>query len=90
MKRCDIIRRAFRGTGVGIDINGKEKQHLRFPGFETYEGPEADEEHNDDVVTEAEIKLLAKAEEKYQKEKKRSIKAEKKEAKRRRAIRGNH
>ena len=90
MKRCDIIRRAFRGTGVGIDINGKEKQHLRFPGFETYEGPEADEDHNDDVVTKEEIELLAKAEEKYQKAKKKRLKAEKKEEKRRRAIRGNH
>ena len=30
MQRHDIIRRAFRGTGVGIDIEGKEKSCLRF------------------------------------------------------------
>ena len=40
MKRPDIIRRAFRGTGVGIDIEGKMKENLRFPGFETYVPPE--------------------------------------------------
>ena len=28
MKRPDIIRRAFRGTGVGIDINGKMRHFL--------------------------------------------------------------
>ena len=43
MKREDIIRRAFRGTGVGIDIEGKMIAHIQFPGFETYEPPTKDE-----------------------------------------------
>ena len=50
MTRRDIIRRAFRGTGVGIDVNGIEKQHIRFPGFDTYIAPEKDEDHNDDPL----------------------------------------
>ena len=33
MKRADIIRRAFQGTGVGIDIEGKMMTHIRFPGL---------------------------------------------------------
>ena len=28
MQRPDIIRRAFRGTGVGIDIEGKMMTHM--------------------------------------------------------------
>ena len=44
MKRRDIILRAFRGTGVGIDVEGKERGSIRFPGFETYVLPEKDEE----------------------------------------------
>ena len=36
MQRRDIITRAFRGTGVGIDIEGVQKDHIRFPGFSTY------------------------------------------------------
>ena len=71
MKRRDIIRRVFRGTAVGIDIDGTEKGNIRFPGFATYVPPEKDEVHNDDVLTEAEIKDLAKREEKYQKDKRK-------------------
>ena len=47
MQRRDIIRWAFHGTGVCIDIEGKEKSCLRFPGYNTYEGPIIDEDHND-------------------------------------------
>ena len=39
MKRLDIIRRAFRGTDVGIDIEGKMKKNIRYPGYETYVPP---------------------------------------------------
>ena len=85
MKRRDIIRRAFRGTGVGLDIDGIENGHIRFPGFATYVPPEKDEVHNDDPLTEAEIKELAKREEKYQKEKKKRKKEEKDEGIRSRA-----
>ena len=45
-----ISRRAFRGTGVGIDIDGKMKNFLRFPGFETYVPPEKDEEHIEEIL----------------------------------------
>ena len=58
MQRRDIIRRAFRGTGVGIDIDGKMKNFLRFPGFETYVPPEKEEDHIDEVLTEKEIQKL--------------------------------
>ena len=54
----DIIRRAFRATGVGIDIDGIMKNHIKFPNFATYVPPEKDEEHNDDLLTKAEIDLL--------------------------------
>ena len=54
-----IISRAFRGTGVGIDSEGIEKQHIRFPNFETYVPPEKDEEHLHVPLTKEEIKLLA-------------------------------
>ena len=50
MKREDIIRRAFRGTGVGIDIEGNTIAHIRFPGFETYEPPTKDEAHLDEFL----------------------------------------
>ena len=50
-----IIRRAFRATGVGIDINGIMKNHIKFPHFATYVPPEKDEEHNDDLLTKAEV-----------------------------------
>ena len=62
MQRRDIIRRAFRGTGVGIDIDGKMKNFLRFPGFETYVPPEKDEEHIEEVLTTTEIQKLEKKE----------------------------
>ena len=67
----DIILRAFRGTGVGIDVEGKERKNIRFPGFETYVPPEKDEEHNDDPITEAEVNELTKAEREFQKKKKK-------------------
>ena len=86
MQRRDIIRRAFRGTGVGIDIEGKEKASLRFPGYDTYEGPNIDEEHNDQDLTSAEIDAMQKREEKFQKAKKKRMREEKEEAKRKRAI----
>ena len=86
MQRRDIIRRAFRGTGVGIDIEGKEKSSLRFPGYDTYEGPDIDEEHNDQELSTAEIDAMQKREEKYQTAKKKRKLEEKDEAKRKRAI----
>ena len=85
MKRRDIIRRAFRGTAVGIDVNGIQKKHIRFPGFATYVPPEKDEVHNDDPLTDAEIKDLAKREEKFQKERKKRKQREKDAAIRSRA-----
>ena len=81
MQRRDIIRRAFRGTGVGIDIEGKEKGCLRFPGYDTYEGPSIDEEHNDQELSAAEIDAMQKKEEKYQKAKKKRRREEKEKTK---------
>ena len=85
MKRPDIIRRAFRGTGVGIDVEGKMIKHIRFPGFETYEPPKKDEEHVDEILTEEEIKKMAKVEREFQAEKKKRKKKEKEENMRKRA-----
>ena len=85
MLRRDIIRRAFRGTWVGIDIQGQEKSHLRIPGFETYEGPDINEENNEELITDDEIKALVQAETKFQ-EAKKNLKEEKDEAKRRRGM----
>ena len=62
MQRPDIIRRAFRGTGVGIEIDGKMKNFLRFPGFETYVPPEKEEDNVDELLTEKEILKLEKEE----------------------------
>ena len=87
MKRPDIIRRAFRGTGVGIDINGKMRHFLRFPGFDTYVPPVASEEHNDDVLTEQEIKALEKKEMKFQEKQKKRKQQQKIKEKRKRARR---
>ena len=84
MKRRDIILRAFRGTGVGIDVEGKERESIRFPGFETYVPPEKDEEHNDDPITEAEVNELTKAEREFQKKKKKRKQNEKEAALRKR------
>ena len=58
MQRRDIIRRAFRGRGVGIDIEGKEKRSLRFPGY-------------DQELSTSEIESMQKREEKYQTAKKK-------------------
>ena len=68
MKRPDIIRRAFRGTGVGIDIEGKMKENLRFPGFDTCVPPEKDEEHLNDLLTKEEIEEMEEREAKFQEE----------------------
>ena len=81
----DIIRRAFRGTRVGIDIEGKMMKHIRFPGFETYEPPTKDEKHLDQLLTEDDIKELEKAEIQYQKKKKKRKKVERDENMRKRA-----
>ena len=72
-----VLRRAFRGTGVGIDAEGKMKNHIRFPGFESYIPPERDEEHQPEELTEQEIQALEKKEKKLQKQ----LKKRKKEAK---------
>ena len=85
MQRPDIIRRAFRGTGVGIDIEGKMLTHIRFPGFETYKPPTKDEEHVDELLTEDEIKALEQTEVEYQKEKKKRKKIKRDEDMRKRA-----
>ena len=88
MKRPNIIRRAFRETGVGIDIEGKMKENLRIPGFETYLPPEKDEEHLSDLFTKEEIKEIEKREAKFQEEKKKRKRKEREENKRKRAIHG--
>ena len=84
MQRPDIIRRAFRGTGVGIDIDGKMKNSLRFPGFETYVPPEK-EDHIDEVLTEKEIQKLEKKEMKNKERQKKRKKQQKEKEKRKRA-----
>ena len=68
MTRRDLIRRAFRATGVGIDIDGIMKNHIKFPNFATYVPPEKDEEHNDDLLTKAELDLLIAQEENFEEE----------------------
>ena len=78
MQRPDIIRRAFRGTGVGIDIDGKMKHFLRFPGFDTYVPPEKEEDHIDEVLTEKEILKLEKEEMKIEKGKRKGKRSKKK------------
>ena len=85
MQRRDIIRRAFRGTEVGIDIDGKMKNFLRFPGFETYVPPEKDEEHIEEVLTATEIQKLENKEIKYQERKKKRKKKKEIKEKRKRA-----
>ena len=80
MTRRDIIRRAFRATGVGIDIYGIMKNHIKFPNFATYVPPEKDEEHNDDLLTKTEIDLLIPQEKKFQAECKKERKNERKAA----------
>ena len=85
MQRSHIIRRAFRGTGVGIDIDGKMKNLLRFPGFETYVPPEKEEEHIEEVLTENEIQKLEQKEIKYQERQKNRKRKKKEKEKRKRA-----
>ena len=85
MQRPDIIRRAFRGTGVGIDIDGKMKHFLRFPGFDTYVPPEKEEDHIDEVLTEKEILKLEKEEMKNRERQKKRKKKQKEKEKKQRA-----
>ena len=70
----------------GIDIEGKEKRSLRFPGYDTYEGPNIDEEHNDRDLSTADIDAMQKKEVKFQKAKKKRMREEKDGTKRKRAI----
>ena len=81
-----IITRAFRATGVGIDVDGIERQHIIFPNFQTYVAPQKDEVHNETTLTEAEVKSLADRERVFQKAQKERLEAERKEAKRQRAL----
>ena len=81
-----IITRAFRATGVGIDLDGIERQHIIFPNFQTYVAPQKDEVHNETPLTEAEVKSLADIEQAFQKAQKERLEAERKEAKRQRSI----
>ena len=74
-----------RGTGVGIDIDGKIKNFLRFQGFEIYVLPEKEEEHIEETLTESEIKALEKKEIKYQEKQQKRKKKDKEMAKRKRA-----
>ena len=67
MERRDIIRWAFRGTGVGIDGEGKMKDYITFPDFQSYVPPEIDEEYEVADFTEEEINAMEKQEEKFQK-----------------------
>ena len=57
-----------------------------FPNFQTYVAPGKSEVHNDDPLTEAEVKALADAEQAFQKAQKERLEAERKEAKRQRAL----
>ena len=81
-----IITRAFRATGVGIDLDGIERQHIIFPNFQTYVAPQKDEVHNETPLTEAEVKSLADIEQAFQKAQKERLEAERKEATRQRAL----
>ena len=80
MQRPDIIRHAIRGTGAGIDIDGKIKNFLRLPESETHVLAEKKEDHIDEVLTEKEIHKL----EKKRNEEQRKAKETQKEAKRKR------
>ena len=84
-QRPNIIRRPFRGIGVRIDIDGKMKNFLRFPGFETYVPPEKKEDHIDKVLTEKEIQKLEKKEMKNKERQKKRKKKQKEKEKRKRA-----
>ena len=64
-------------TLVGIDIDGKMKNFLRFPGFETYVPPEKEEDHIDEVLTEKEIQKLEKKEMKNKERQKKRKKKQK-------------
>ena len=79
MKTPDIIRRAFRGTGVGIDIEEKMKENLRLAGFDTYVPPEKDEAHLNDLLTKEEIEEMEKREAKFQEKKKKRKRKEREE-----------
>ena len=80
MSRRNIIRRAFRATGLGIDIDGIMKHHIKFPNFATYIPPEKNEEHNDDLLTKAEVDLLLVQEKQFREERKKEREKQKKAA----------
>ena len=78
MQRPDIIRHAIRGTGAGIDIDGKMKNFLRLPESETHVLAEKKEDHIDEVLTEKEIPKLEKKEMKNKETQKKCKKKQKK------------
>lgn len=47
----------------------KERESIKFPGFEAYVPLEKDEEHNNDPIKEAEVNELTKAEREFQEKK---------------------
>ena len=53
------------------------RHHIKFSHFATYVPPEKDEEHNDELLTVAEIDLLAAQEKKFQEERKKERKKQK-------------
>ena len=74
----DMVKRAFQKTGVLIDLDGFDKHLIKVPNFESYEPPEANEEHRKEDFTKEEVAELEKQEILYQKEKKeRAIKKRK-------------
>ena len=85
MSRRDIITRAFRKTGVGIGVDGIERMHIRFPGYDTYVPPSKDEEYNNNPLTKEEINALAEKEALHQKAIKARKEAARKKAQRQRA-----
>ena len=67
-------------------FDGIERPHIIFPNFQTYVAPQKDEVHNETPLTEAEVKSLADIEQAFQKAQKERLEAERKEAKRQRAL----
>ena len=47
------------------------RHHIKFPNFATYVRPEKDEVHNDDLLTKAEVDVLAAREKKFQDDRKK-------------------
>ena len=63
----DCIRTAFERCGVCIDINGKRKDRIKFPRFESYVPPAKDEKQQE-KLTKEEIDNLMIMERKHLKE----------------------